>query len=406
MTAAPATDSATAEIRDAAQRLDLEQVTRALTERVLADAFPDRADDAAFAALAERSVRDQVLTLRAILTGAVRVQDTRPRPGALAFAGAVAELRLPASRLEGAYRAGQNSFWSAWFRVARDHAQRSGRPLDDYLEWPSTQLFAYINHTLTPVLAQHERVATARRAGREHLRDIVLRDLLEGRLGTPAEFEPVLGYRVGGNHLFLLLRTGGDARPDALAARLRETVSAADLLLHRDGLHDWGLWLGAPEPFRAPAIGRLTRALGGVGRAAIGGPGSGVEGFRRTRAQALQAARVQAALGDDAPAVVHEADVRLEALLLDDRERAAAFVAAELGPLAEEDERAERLRETLLAWLASGSHVSAAATLGVHEHTVRNRIREIEGLLAAPVAGRRAELQVALRLHRVRRGSR
>lgn len=39
--------------------------------------------------------------------------------------------------------------------------------------------------------------------------------------------------------------------------------------------------------------------------------------------------------------------------------------------------------------------------LGVHENTIRNRIRQAEDLLATPLVNRRTELQVALRLERV-----
>ena len=60
-----------------------------------------------------------------------------------------------------------------------------------------------------------------------------------------------------------------------------------------------------------------------------------------------------------------------------------------------------RLRETLLAWLTMGSHGSAAAMLGVHENTVRNRLRAAEELLGVPLTGRRTELMVALRLERL-----
>ncbi|MEV4418948.1 helix-turn-helix domain-containing protein, partial [Patulibacter sp. NPDC049589] len=130
------------------------------------------------------------------------------------------------------------------------------------------------------------------------------------------------------------------------------------------------------------------------------GADAGLRGMRLARARAGQVARVHRALGDQ-PRVVCDQDVRLETLLLDDPERADGFVRAELGALAVRDDRTARLRATLLTWLSTGSHVSTAATLGVHEHTVRNRIREIEAILGVPVAGRRAELQVALRLHRI-----
>ncbi|NUT47744.1 MAG: helix-turn-helix domain-containing protein, partial [Saccharothrix sp.] len=57
------------------------------------------------------------------------------------------------------------------------------------------------------------------------------------------------------------------------------------------------------------------------------------------------------------------------------------------------------LRETLRVWLAChGQADPAAARLGVHRHTVRNRLRRVEALLDRPLdtAGVRAELWLAL----------
>jgi len=127
-------------------------------------------------------------------------------------------------------------------------------------------------------------------------------------------------------------------------------------------------------------------------------PGAGLAALRRTREQALEAARGQRALGAGGHKCLWAREVRLESLLLNDEERAREFVAEELGQLAASDPQAQRLRETLLAWLATGSHVSAAAILGVHENTVRNRIRTAEDLLGTSLLPRRTELQVALRL--------
>jgi DNA-binding PucR family transcriptional regulator len=90
-------------------------------------------------------------------------------------------------------------------------------------------------------------------------------------------------------------------------------------------------------------------------------------------------------------------------LLLSDILRAQQFVEAELGPLAKNDSVANRLRETLLAWLATGSVVSAAALLEVHENTIRNRLRQAEDMLGIVIHQRRTELQVALRIARVLR---
>jgi DNA-binding PucR family transcriptional regulator len=61
----------------------------------------------------------------------------------------------------------------------------------------------------------------------------------------------------------------------------------------------------------------------------------------------------------------------------------------------------ERVRETLEAWLVTGSYVGAAAMLGVHEQTVRQRLRRLEEALGRSLHDRRTELHVALRLSRL-----
>jgi DNA-binding PucR family transcriptional regulator len=88
----------------------------------------------------------------------------------------------------------------------------------------------------------------------------------------------------------------------------------------------------------------------------------------------------------------------LEELLLDEAQAAHRFVVEELGELADDTERARRIRETLLASLSTGSQARAAAELGVHENTVRLRIRSATEKLGDDLANRRTELLVALRL--------
>jgi purine catabolism regulator len=72
---------------------------------------------------------------------------------------------------------------------------------------------------------------------------------------------------------------------------------------------------------------------------------------------------------------------------------AAEFAATLLAPLDDE------LRETVRVWLAChGQADPAAARLGVHRHTVRNRLKRVERLLGRSLepAGVRAELWLAL----------
>ena len=66
--------------------------------------------------------------------------------------------------------------------------------------------------------------------------------------------------------------------------------------------------------------------------------------------------------------------------------------------VAQDTDRAQRIRDTLLTWLAVGSQAKAAAELGVHENTVRMRVRVAAEELGSTLSERRTELLVALRL--------
>jgi DNA-binding PucR family transcriptional regulator len=90
--------------------------------------------------------------------------------------------------------------------------------------------------------------------------------------------------------------------------------------------------------------------------------------------------------------------LRLETFLLENPDSARRFINDELGGLAADTERAQRIRDTLLTWLAAGSQARAAAELGVHENTVRLRVRCAGEELGAALSERRTELLVALRL--------
>jgi DNA-binding PucR family transcriptional regulator len=80
-------------------------------------------------------------------------------------------------------------------------------------------------------------------------------------------------------------------------------------------------------------------------------------------------------------------DTDLLALLTGDEERARRFVEARLGALAEDEDGARRLRVTLRAHLEErGSNVAVARRLGIHENTVKYRVRKARELLAAGAA--------------------
>lgn len=90
-------------------------------------------------------------------------------------------------------------------------------------------------------------------------------------------------------------------------------------------------------------------------------------------------------------------------------EQLAGFVEAALGPVLEYDaQRGSSLVATLEAWFASGGRVKETGRLlHVHPNTVVQRLDRVSGLLGAGWRdpGRGLDLQLALRVHRLRGGA-
>jgi PucR C-terminal helix-turn-helix domain/GGDEF-like domain len=138
--------------------------------------------------------------------------------------------------------------------------------------------------------------------------------------------------------------------------------------------------------------------------AAFGSRHRGVDGFRRSHEEALQARRVAELTRRQPGSVTNYGKVVLAALASADVTQARRFVADELGPLAADDDPSTRLCATLLVYLEENmSPRRAANRLGVHENTIANRVRTAQEQLGRPIEQRTAELQVALRLIRLER---
>ncbi|MBB5155542.1 PucR family transcriptional regulator [Saccharopolyspora phatthalungensis] len=219
------------------------------------------------------------------------------------------------------------------------------------------------------------------------------------------------------------------------AARRRLRAGFLTLMLHGESVHDVLAYLHAelpPEPFRVVVLAGardrdelLSRLaadqpsapvylaehgdtiVGLVGDDALdwltGWPGVAIgvsepcdiAGLAEGLRQAQQAAR--AAKRNDT--VVRFGDLAGYGLLnLVPGADAQAFAEAVLAPLRGQDV----LLESLRTWLANhGQWDPAASRLGVHRHTLRNRVRKVEELLGRSLdrPGVRAELWLALQVH-------
>jgi hypothetical protein len=221
--------------------------------------------------------------------------------------------------------------------------------------------------------------------------------VLVGDSGTGDE----LGYDLSQEHV-AVVASGIDAevRVATLARRAGRTLLSVDA---PDGAV-WG-WIGARAPLARTALRELVSwQRGQGGEMAFGEPGAGVNGFRTSHEQALEARRIAQATGDP---VVRYDDVTLLALASRDPDAATEFIARELQDLATPDMSNQRLRETLQVYLEHGQSIKRTeAVLGIHRETVRRHLDAAEQRLLHPVAERSAELLVALRLLPVVRATR
>jgi len=217
--------------------------------------------------------------------------------------------------------------------------------------------------------------------------------------GDPTADHARLGYDRSGVHVAVVAAGlhAASAISELAVVTDRQELSVAG----KPGVR-WG-WLGSNQPPTSQQWRSLLHYRPPAGTTlSIGGPCQGAEGFARAHRQAQDAARVSARR--PAPITVYE-DIALEALALQDEERAHAFLTAELGSLAANDPRAHVLRTTLRAYFATGQNAaSAAAMLGVHERTVANRLHAAQDRLGRPAPSRQTELDTALRLHQLLNG--
>ncbi|MCW2998959.1 MAG: hypothetical protein JWN65_2508 [Solirubrobacterales bacterium] len=389
--------------RELADMVDVPAIAAAVAAEILGGVWADL-DDPDFRATVHRSVLENVESIFDVIRGRSDIASCLPQ-GALEFAEVTAQLGVPAAEVERCYRTGVTFLWAQWFGLACEHAEETGAPLADLLEGPTLAILGYVDHILAPVIARHNEIRTELHATRAHVRRMSLAQVLDGSVEEPTkELDASLDYFVADTHLAMLVTVPDALVLDETVARLRSAADARASLLFQHGPRSWLVWLGRPVPFTPRHLTNLRRQLT-TSRlvVTVSDPYPGIAGLRFTRDQVLGAARVQRALGVAGHRCLFTSEVRLETMMLGDEPRARAFVAAELGDLGASDAAAVRLRETLLTWLSTGSHISAAAILGVHENTVRNRIRQAERLLDAPLRPPRTELQVALRLERVLR---
>jgi len=326
--------------------------------------------------------------------------DAEPPPAAVEFARELVQRGLPLDTLLRSYHVGHATFFRRWSADVHTVLRDPG-DLASAVEQAAAATFAFVQALDRGVVRRwaDERERWVR--GAATLRAEVVRALVAGEPVDAARAGRRLVYDLSARHVgFLVWPASEDPDPDP-AALERAAGALADALG------------GSPRllvPLRARLLAGWVTVGSGASRdgglragrdviAALGSPQSGVPGFRRTHAEAMDARRVARLEHRRPGAVVRYESIAVAALASADLEHARRFVADQLGPLSHGDDEARRLSATLRAYLEEGaSPRRTARRLGVHENTVSNRLATIEERLGHPVRERATELLVALRL--------
>jgi PucR C-terminal helix-turn-helix domain/GGDEF-like domain len=337
-----------------------------------------------------------------------------PPPAAVDYAREFVRRGLPLDSLLRAYHIGQATFFRRWSTKAHETIT-DPHDLAEAVELGGNWTFDYVEKLSDGLVQRYgeERERWVRSAAA--VRAQVIDGLLAGEHLDREQASRRLGYELGRNHLAFAIWSDAphDRGEIALAMIERaglELVSslgmAAPLLVPRARLCLAG-WIGSRGDDHTVGLehAQIDLRTFPTVLAAFGSPGVGVEGFARSHREAFHARRIGQLTQQRAGTVTQYDTVALAALASTDVREAREFVRAELGLLLGDDDQSVRLSATLRVYLEENMSPSRASRrLGVHEHTITNRIRAAQELLPRPIDQRACELQVALRLIRLAQG--
>ncbi|WP_261986904.1 helix-turn-helix domain-containing protein [Actinomadura sp. HBU206391] len=248
------------------------------------------------------------------------------------------------------------------------------------------------------------------------VRGELLDDLLAGRLSDPdalARRARLVSVDVGAPHVVVVARPADDAgEPHRPGRRERAAFWAASHAAVERGLvalrgDEVVLLLPGEEP--GAVARRVAKELGtSLGVAATAGAAGPVIRFDQVAAAFQEAQRCTdalIALGRRGEAASAD-ELGFVGLLVGDNRDVVGFLASALGPVLDYDaRRGTGLVQTLEAYFGSGGSLSRTAErLHIHVNTVTQRLDRIGQLLGEnwQEPDRALELQLALRLHRLR----
>jgi DNA-binding PucR family transcriptional regulator len=318
-----------------------------------------------------------------------------PPPETMVYVRMIVQRSLDIDAMLHGYRLGHAALWRCCAREAMARVNDRNL-LSTVLDQASDILFIYMNGAMRFVSEEFEveRQAYLRWPVARKMQIVV--ELLESpTTENLVVLSRTLGYDLTRSHRGIVVQTKDEklTKPDVLAARIARALDpiAKPLILPVSDRTAWAWLEGSID------LDMIDRAVAHSGTSVgVGEPEAGIWGFRETHKQAVDAIEASLLLGSS---VARYRDIALQSVLTGDLDRARRMVRHTLRTLAgdERSESTDRLLMTLEMLLECGyNRRETARRLGVHVHTVVNRIARIEQILGEPITQRAALLSAAL----------
>jgi len=375
----------------------------------IAEALPDLAADARMRELLAATVRDTILAAVTVFSTGASLTMVRTPEASLELARRLAQRNVPIAAMLRAYRLGQARVQQELItRIAARKA--SADEVAEAAKDLSSSAFGFVDLVAEEVVAAYQAERDDWMRQRNAARLAKINSVLAARSGELGDAETALGYELArAGHLAAVFwcEVDGASRLTALERRMPRLAAAvgavrSPLVIAPDAATLWvwfpvGTQVGASPNAVTAAVTEELAAVPEV-YGAFGDPAPGVDGFRHSHQQARQAqvlahaADPRARLRVTVPALLGPV-----ALLALEPGSAAGWVWSALGELAVDDDAHARMRDTLWAYLSSGSSLAtAAAELHLHKNTIQYRVRKAEEARGRPLADGRLDVEVAL----------
>ncbi|GHF85400.1 hypothetical protein FHX82_002402 [Amycolatopsis bartoniae] len=327
---------------------------------------------------------------------------------AMEYARRLAQRGTPVIDLIRAYYLGQSAILNQALAEGRRQVH-DPELLGAMMQRALTGAFVFIDRITRQVVSAYQEERDRWLLNRSAVRAARVRELLRGVGTESAVIEAALGYRLRGLHLAMIVWHAVEpSQGNALGSLESVTAAVAEglpvtgqpLLVPADERCAW-VWFPV-ERAVLPDEDHVQRVLAKAEptvRLVLGDPGDGIEGFRRSHRQAERVHTLAVTAGEQCERALTFRDVGAIALMTSDLAATRSWVGDILGELATDDEQHERLRETLLVFLATGcSYTAAAAKLTMHKNSVQYRVRKAEEALGRTVADNRLDVELALKV--------